>query len=150
MFTISGITCTCCFFGYFFKPLQPTASQVKKAADIAKEYMEQKHEFEHEPSVEVIEDDNKYIPTGTVIERLPRQSYLTPLRTINPETPFLSTLSLNTGADGEQAVWGSEAGALDVTRKSLTALNRPLSKPDVFYPGSTQKLNERTHDASGM
>lgn len=28
-----------------------------------------------------------------------------------------------------------------MTRKSLSALNRPLSKPDIFYPGSTQKLN---------
>uniref|UniRef100_A0AC34GQ21 Major facilitator superfamily (MFS) profile domain-containing protein n=1 Tax=Panagrolaimus sp. ES5 TaxID=591445 RepID=A0AC34GQ21_9BILA len=147
MFTIAGITCSCCIFGYFFKPLQPTASQVKKAAEIAKEYMDQKAEIlEHEPTLEVIDNDNQYISAGTVIERLPRQSLGS--RTLNPEAPFLSTLSLNTGAARERAVWGSEVESLQVTRKSLTALNRPLSKPDAFYPGSTQKLNERNLEAA--
>ena len=31
--------------------------------------------------------------------------------------------------------------SLAVTRKSLSALNRPLSRPDIFYTGSTQRLN---------
>lgn len=38
-------------------------------------------------------------------------------------------------------MWSNDNLSLAVTRKSLTALNRPLSKPDIFYPGSTNKLN---------
>lgn len=92
MFSIAGITTTACIFGYFFKPLQPTGAQVKQAAEIAKEYMEER-DLDDE-NHDIIDDTNKYIPTGTVIERLPRLSH-NESTTINPATPFLSTLSLN-------------------------------------------------------
>uniref|UniRef100_A0A7E4ZSD8 MFS domain-containing protein n=1 Tax=Panagrellus redivivus TaxID=6233 RepID=A0A7E4ZSD8_PANRE len=143
MFAISGITCLCCVFGYFFKPLQPTGSQVKKAAAIAKQYMEQRHTLQNGREVEIIDDNHSYIPSGTPIERLSQPSFK-PLNGIDPATPFLSTLSLNAG-DHDQAIWTSENLSLSVTRKSLTALNRPLSKPDVFYAGSTQRLNLQNH-----
>lgn len=94
MFAIAGITCTCCIFGYFFKPLQPTGAQVKKAAEIAKAYLESRNAEEHGPDHLEVEDDHKYIAGGTVIERLPRLGHHE-LGGINPATPFLSTLSLN-------------------------------------------------------
>ena len=55
----------------------------------------------------------------------------------------------------DKKVWSNENLSLAVTRKSLSALNRPLSRPDIFYPGSTQKLNTplektgRSHSALG-
>lgn len=140
---------------------------MKKAAEIAKAYLESRNAEEHGPDHLEVEDDHKYIAGGTVIERLPRLGHHE-LGGINPATPFLSTLSLNArdnvsrgkkffnkGLLQDKTVWSNENLSLAVTRKSLSALNRPLSRPDIFYSGSTQRLNTstektgRSHSALG-
>ncbi|GMR45268.1 hypothetical protein PMAYCL1PPCAC_15463, partial [Pristionchus mayeri] len=58
--------------------------------------------------------------------------------------PFLSTLELNAQKKGQgQQMWSQRDLAVAVARESLAELNRPLSRADIFYPGSTAALNER-------
>lgn len=45
-------------------------------------------------------------------------------------------------------MWSQRDLAAAVAKESLAELNRPLSRADIFYPGSTAALNERSRATS--
>ncbi|CAJ0954180.1 unnamed protein product, partial [Mesorhabditis belari] len=107
--------------GLFFKPVQATEKQVEEVTKLAEEY-----EKEKEPAEGLRGERNNF----------------------DPNRPFLSTLELNAEKTQQKDVWSQHDLATEVARESVTDLNRPLSKQDVFYPGSTSSLHQRTRTRS--
>ncbi|CAJ0917321.1 unnamed protein product, partial [Mesorhabditis belari] len=107
--------------GLFSKSVQASEKQVEEVTKLAEEY-----EKEKEPAEGLRGERNDF----------------------DPNRPFLSTLELNAEKTQQKDVWSQHDLATEVTRESVTDLNRPLSKQDVFYPGSTSSLHQRTRTRS--
>uniref|UniRef100_A0A0K0D526 MFS domain-containing protein n=1 Tax=Angiostrongylus cantonensis TaxID=6313 RepID=A0A0K0D526_ANGCA len=82
--------------------------------------------------------NSEHVAKGVAIERLAR-----PKPRFNPDRPFLSTIELN-ASKNKSGVWSHHNIVQAVARESVRDLNRPLSRMDVFYTGSTTNLRKRS------
>uniref|UniRef100_A0A0N4ZHG8 MFS domain-containing protein n=1 Tax=Parastrongyloides trichosuri TaxID=131310 RepID=A0A0N4ZHG8_PARTI len=137
-FTFSVSIC-----GFIYKPLKPTEAQVKKVAEIATEYLEIK---DHEDAISTVENDTSnslYVAEGIRFERFsPKSRSFT--NSFKTTRPFLSTLELHASINHSKDLRSQQDITSSVTRDSVMELNRPLSKVDIFYPGSMENMRQRS------
>ncbi|CAD5215874.1 unnamed protein product [Bursaphelenchus okinawaensis] len=136
---IAGITLLTVIFGYFFKPLQPSTQQLEKVTEITENYIVKHAEDEVEPEI----TSSPHVAHGVAIERFKSPSMSQSTRHLGENRPFLSTIELHAIRNGEKNALSHHDLASAVSKASMADLNRPLSKMDIFYPGSTTKLAER-------
>ncbi|KAI6241677.1 hypothetical protein M3Y99_00328900 [Aphelenchoides fujianensis] len=135
------------FFGWFFKPLQPSSTQLNEVAEITADYIgrngEPGSQFGEESGLSRAEyTSSPHIPPGVAIERFPQSNGggLSGSRHLGAGRPFLSTIELHASRQGDKAHMSQQDLAKFASKASLAELNRPLSKIDIFYPGSTKTL----------
>ncbi|CAD6187578.1 unnamed protein product [Caenorhabditis auriculariae] len=122
---IALVTLLCIISAIIYRPIEATADQIEKVAQIVEEY-EQSHPHDKEAT-----KLGSHHPS------------------LDASHPFLSTVELNTAAMKGNVKMLSHKNLVDaVAKESIRDLNRPLSKMDVFYSGSTQNLRERTRTNS--
>ncbi|PAV78646.1 hypothetical protein WR25_12817 [Diploscapter pachys] len=109
-----------------YKPMEPTEEQIQKVAAIASDY-EQKAE---EEAKKLSAGSHTNLTNGNL--------------GTNPDRPFLSTMELNAKSHNAPNMWSQTDLVKAVAKESVKELNRPLSKMDVFYTGSTQNLRARS------
>ncbi|TMS37058.1 hypothetical protein L596_004075 [Steinernema carpocapsae] len=144
------ITLLCFLCGLVFKSLQPTETQVEEVAKIAADYME-KHGIEqngldpHEKLSGAVETtDSPLVAGGVAIERFTPKSRGAQSNIQLNGRPFLSTIELNANRRNKSDLWSHNDLATIVSKESVADLNRPLSRMNIFYPGSTVHLVART------
>uniref|UniRef100_A0A915MNK2 Major facilitator superfamily (MFS) profile domain-containing protein n=1 Tax=Meloidogyne javanica TaxID=6303 RepID=A0A915MNK2_MELJA len=157
---LSAITLFCAIFGCFFKPLKPSKSQLEQVVKIASEFMGKGGNNEEIILREENEENNKIIrrpsdttkiTQGVEIERFvkPPQNGALSRRRLDSfsQRPFLSTLELLASRHAlDQSSTSNANLARKVSKVGVIDLNRPLSRMDVFYTGSTQSLAKRTQN----
>ncbi|CAD5221839.1 unnamed protein product [Bursaphelenchus xylophilus] len=136
---IAGITLLTVVFGWFFKPLTPSTQQLEKVTEITETYIGRHAEEFHEPET----TNSPHVAHGVAIERFKSPSLSQSSRHLGENRPFLSTIELHALKTGEKSALSHHDLASAVSKASMADLNRPLSKMDIFYPGSTAKLAER-------
>lgn len=110
---------------FAFKPVKPSEEQVQKVAEIVEDY----------------EKTRKQSGTLTVVP----QTLGSSLPHLNAARPFLSTIELNNMQKNLTVTNGySQKNLQEVARDSVRDINRPLSKMDVFYTGSSNSLAARS------
>lgn len=157
---LSAITLTCAIFGCFFKPLKPSKSQLEQVVKIASEFVGKSGNEEIRENIAENEENNKIIrrpsdttkiTQGVEIERFvkPPQNGALSRRRVDSfsQRPFLSTLELLASRHAiNQSSMSNANLARKVSKVGVIDLNRPLSRMDVFYTGSTQSLAKRTQN----
>ncbi|CAK5083681.1 unnamed protein product [Meloidogyne enterolobii] len=157
---LSAITLTCAIFGCFFKPLKPSKSQLEQVVKIASEFMGKggnneeiilREENEENSKIIRRPSDTTKITQGVEIERFvkPPQNGALSRRRVDSfsQRPFLSTLELLASRHAlDQSSTSNANLARKVSKVGVIDLNRPLSRMDVFYTGSTQSLAKRTQN----
>uniref|UniRef100_A0A1I8A2B8 MFS domain-containing protein n=1 Tax=Steinernema glaseri TaxID=37863 RepID=A0A1I8A2B8_9BILA len=150
---IALITLLCFFCGLVFKTLQPTQTQVEEVTNIATDYMEKcEHDLKglgsHEKFAIAAETtDSPHVAGGVAIERFqPKERNGSANIQLNGR-PFLSTIELNANRRNQTDLWSHRDLATIVSKESVADLNRPLSRMNIFYPGSTTHLAARTGGA---
>ncbi|KAI1725446.1 major facilitator superfamily domain-containing protein [Ditylenchus destructor] len=146
---IAMITMLCAIFGYFFKPLEPSKSQVEEVTKIASKYIGRVEDDEIRKSEgdqlgeECAETTTSpHIVGGVAIERFGRSNgnfNVSRIRRLDADRPFISTMELHIRQAGKKNASQQDVAA-SVTKQSMADLNRPLSKMDIFYTGSTSTL----------
>ncbi|KAI1731941.1 major facilitator superfamily domain-containing protein [Ditylenchus destructor] len=140
---IAMITMLCAIFGYFFKPLEPSKSQVEEVTKIASKYIGR---VEGDQLGEECAETttSPHIVGGVAIERFGRSNgnfNVSRIRQLDADRPFLSTMELHIRQAGKKNASQQDVAA-SVTKQSMADLNRPLSKMDIFYTGSTTTLSK--------
>ncbi|CAK5080322.1 unnamed protein product [Meloidogyne enterolobii] len=157
---LSAITLTCAIFGCFFKPLKPSKSQLEQVVKIASEFMGKggnneeiilREENEENSKIIRRPSDTTKITQGVEIERFvkPPQNGALSRRRVDSfsQRSFLSTLELLASRHAlDQSSTSNANLARKVSKVGVIDLNRPLSRMDVFYTGSTQSLAKRTQN----
>ncbi|KAI6176598.1 hypothetical protein M3Y97_00815600 [Aphelenchoides bicaudatus] len=133
---LSILSLALAFFGYFFKPLQPTDVQLEEVTKITTDYIN-RHIDEDENQAEMRKD--------SLIQSFPRNHGGSVLssRHLSTNRPFLSTIDLNISRQSGNSSLSQQNLAQFASKASMSELNRPLSKIDIFYTGSTKNLAER-------
>uniref|UniRef100_A0A0K0F434 MFS domain-containing protein n=1 Tax=Strongyloides venezuelensis TaxID=75913 RepID=A0A0K0F434_STRVS len=129
--------------GFIYKPLKPTEAQFKKVTKIATEYLEIKENEDINSNCENDNDKKKYLTDGVEFERFSHKSKSF-TNSFNSTRPFLSTLELHASKKQSKGSWSQHDIATAATKDSVTELNRPLSKVDIFYPGSMENIRQRS------
>ncbi|GMT22579.1 hypothetical protein PFISCL1PPCAC_13876, partial [Pristionchus fissidentatus] len=128
---IAIVALLCILPGILYKPLELKQEQLEQVTQIVQEYEEhgsRKHSL--------MAPDGGLRPEGVRFDS---------------NRPFLSTLELNAHKKGlDEKAWSQRDIASAVALESLAELNRPLSRADIFYPGSTAALNERARANSNQ
>uniref|UniRef100_A0A915DRB6 Major facilitator superfamily (MFS) profile domain-containing protein n=1 Tax=Ditylenchus dipsaci TaxID=166011 RepID=A0A915DRB6_9BILA len=145
---IAAVTLLCVIFGSFFKPLKPSETQIEEVTKIATKYMERCEdtgEADGDMPLEKISSPN--IAGGVAIERFKQSngnfnSSKAGVQ-LNADRPFLSTIELYTVRQGDRSRQSQKDLAATVSKASMADLNRPLSKMDIFFAGSTTSLAKR-------
>ncbi|GMS94951.1 hypothetical protein PENTCL1PPCAC_17126, partial [Pristionchus entomophagus] len=121
---IAVVALLCIIPGVLYKPLELQKEQLDQVTKIVQEY-----EASQSRKNSLLSPEEALRPEGTRFDST---------------RPFLSTLELNAQKKGQgQQMWSQRDLAAAVAKESLAELNRPLSRADIFYPGSTAALNER-------
>jgi hypothetical protein len=141
---IAVITLFGIVFGYFFKPLKPSDTQVEQATKIAAQYLGNQADDipVDEPPQELT--SSPYVAQGVAIERFRSATHRSTLRSASVSRPFLSTVELHASRQGDRQLLSNRDLASAVTRASIADLNRPMSRMDVFYAGSTSNVAQRS------
>ncbi|KAL3095392.1 hypothetical protein niasHS_007491 [Heterodera schachtii] len=156
---LSGTSLFCAFFGYFFKPLKPSKSQLEQVVRITAELMGMD---ENERAAMLTSNERLSVPLpqkrdsveavqmplvtqGVEIERFDKQSFANKRRNTFSNRPFLSTLELLASRQtiDKPSCTSNSNLALEVSKAGIADLNRPLSRMDIFYSGSTATLTSR-------
>ncbi|KAI6187788.1 MFS domain-containing protein [Aphelenchoides besseyi] len=149
----------CCFsalafiFGYFFKPLKPSKAQLEELAKLTEDYIGRNEDLGNHLSTDngltrAEYTSSPHIPLGELpIERFPQSNGggLSGSRHLAANRPFLSTIELHASRYGDKNHMSQQDLAKYASKASLTQLNRPFSKIDVFYPGSIKNLSGATN-----
>ncbi|CAI5455108.1 unnamed protein product [Caenorhabditis angaria] len=114
----SAVTISGLFAALLLRPLRASQSQIEKVAQIVEEYEVQKEKSPDSPVLSL--SAHKY------------------------NTPFLSSLELHTAGKQNNNINGSVKSIIDAVAKDVEELNRPLSRMDIFYSGSTTNLHVRS------
>uniref|UniRef100_A0A914H0R8 Golgin subfamily A member 7/ERF4 domain-containing protein n=1 Tax=Globodera rostochiensis TaxID=31243 RepID=A0A914H0R8_GLORO len=160
---LSATSLLCAFFGYFFKPLKPSKSQLEQVVRITAELMG----MDENERAAIITSNEKlsmalpqkrdsveavqlpFVTQGVEIERFDKPSHQNGAlarkrRNTFSNRPFLSTLELLASRQAIDKPSASNSNlALEVGKAGITDLNRPLSRMDIFYIGSTTNLASR-------
>ncbi|KAE9413257.1 hypothetical protein Angca_006266, partial [Angiostrongylus cantonensis] len=118
---LAGCSLICIFSAIVYVPMEPSSEQIE----------------------EIELSNSEHVAKGVAIERLAR-----PKPRFNPDRPFLSTIELN-ASKNKSGVWSHHNIVQAVARESVRDLNRPLSRMDVFYTGSTTNLRKRSKRDGG-
>ncbi|CAB3401066.1 unnamed protein product [Caenorhabditis bovis] len=97
------------------RPLKASKTQIEKVVQIVEDYEEKKEKISDSPTV-----NHKY------------------------NTPLLSTMEMQGVGKHNNQLSGSATSIIDAVTKDIEDLNRPLSRMDVFYTGSTANLHTRS------
>ncbi|KAK0397515.1 hypothetical protein QR680_002151 [Steinernema hermaphroditum] len=146
---IAVVTLGCFLCGLVFKSLQPTQTQVEEVTKIATDYMEKSgHEkiigSNDKLVLDVETTDSPHVAGGVAIERFQTKQRNGSTAIQLNGRPFLSTIELNANRRNQNDLWSHHDLATIVSKESVADLNRPLSRMNIFYPGSTIHLAART------
>uniref|UniRef100_A0A914UI00 Major facilitator superfamily (MFS) profile domain-containing protein n=2 Tax=Plectus sambesii TaxID=2011161 RepID=A0A914UI00_9BILA len=155
---VAGIVLLCIICGAFFKSLEPSGEQVEEVAEIAVGYQQRVNSLEKVNGDSAINGDgwknaldieetaemttSPHVAQGVAIERFTSPKGRSRAQT---ERPFLSTMELRArqasmfGVD-QKGLRSHADIAKEISRECVEELNRPLSRMDIFYPGSVHNV----------
>uniref|UniRef100_A0AC35TKQ9 MFS domain-containing protein n=1 Tax=Rhabditophanes sp. KR3021 TaxID=114890 RepID=A0AC35TKQ9_9BILA len=140
-FFAAGVAFCVSFCRFLYKPLRPTESQVRKITKITTEFMESHKDIS--PEFIKADEDDEHILAGVNYERFNNRSQTLGSGMFS-NRPCLSSIELHAKERHTKDLWSHQDLATAISREAIDDLNRPLSKVDLFYPGSLSNLAKRT------